>query len=552
MSSSRSITRRTFLWGVGGTLGVLGGASLYPGFRDYLFPPERNARAANDISTLQDAYDVCIIGSGPAGTVLGMDLVERGFKTIIIESGPDLYGNTYDDRIQGLEVYGNSGEIDYPILGSRVRALGGTSAIWTGRCSRLHPYDFERNPYTPFEASWPVTYSDLETYYSQAEKTLQVRGGEISSFHAPMSTPFPLPADLDISGLQSLMDNVGIKVNYSPTSTGTHGDGPIRVARDLLPSFEKSPHAQLISGITATKLLVDSSGRVVGAEAKNLDGVTRVIRAGVFVVASGAVESARLLLLSRSERFPEGIGNRHDRVGRCFMEHPNLTFTGYIEHNWNTLSPMYELGRSHQYYDSFKKRGLGGLILVFTQSWIFKDDLSDWDSGTLKEKIGNIFNRVRQAELRIGATFEQEPSDMNRVRLSSQLKDYFGNPAAEISLNFSDNDRRTLQETRTQVEKIYHQLGGVEINELPMGWSHHHMGTCRMGENPKTSVVDPDLRVHGTQNLYVAGSASFVTGGATHPTITIVALSHRLADHLTTRLRKESFQSRLYRYSNQM
>lgn len=533
MRKRKGLTRRKFLIGLGATGVALAGAGLYrklamsPHWRE--LPPIR----LSDLSGAEP-YDVCIIGSGPAGATLGIDLAKAGIRTAILESGEEFGSMT--PALDELERYRSVGPIDYPVRWTRVRALGGTSNVWTGRCSRLHPIDFERNAYTPPETAWPISYQDLRPYFTRAEETLRVRGGKLSEFHPPRDGALPLPADMDISGLKERLGQVGVVVDDSPSSTSDVGDGPIRAARDLLPIFTTYPAATLVSGWTATRLVTGADGRVTEVEARSLDGGTRTVRARVFVVGGGAVESVRLLLLSRSEAFPDGLGNGGGQLGRYFMEHPNIRFRGMVEHSVNTLSPQYELGRCHQFYDAFKREGLGSVLLVFSQSWVFRDDLKGWDLRSIGHKVANVFRRLVRAEMRIGATVEMAPSADNRITLDPALTDRFGNPAAAIRLGFSERDAATLERARVLIRKIYGELRAEDLQEEEIGWSHHHMGGCRMGDDPATSVVDRDLRVHGTPNLYVAGSASFVTAGAAHPTPAIVALSHRLADHLRGRL----------------
>jgi len=491
-----------------------------------------------------DGYDVCIIGSGPAGVVLATRLAQQGYRTLVLESGVDLAQSASLPKLQQLEIYESTGTIDYPAASTRVRALGGTSNVWTGRCSRLHPLDFEPNAYTPPNAPWPFRYGDIERYYAKAEETLRVRGGELSHFQAPRSGPLPLPPEIDISGLKGLMQRAGVTVDYSPSSTAPSGSGPMRAASDLLPAYLRLPSATLARGVTVTALEADADGRVIAAHVANLDRRTATVRARVFVIACGGIESARLLLLSRPTGGDTALGNLHGRVGRSFMEHPNLQFSGRIEHNWDTLSPSYEIGRSHQFYDAFKRDGYGSILMVFTQSWLYRDDLERWDIEALKKKAGAVFGRLRQAELRMGATCEMQPRDDNRVMLSEHARDLFGNPGADIRLGFSERDLATQQRTRDLIRDMYGKLNAEDVEERPMSWSHHHLGSCRMGEDPRSSVVDGDLRVHGSANLYVAGSASYVTGGAAHPTLLIVALAHRLADHLEGHLRASDSSAR--------
>lgn len=177
-------------------------------------------------------FDVCIIGSGPAGATLGLDLVRRGRRVLMLEAGPCW-------RVRPAEPFEaclSTGAIDYPLAGSRCRAVGGTSRLWTGACPRLHPLDFDRNAYTPPNAAWPIGYADLEPYYRRAEETLRVHGGVLSPHHPPRSADLPFPAVVDNAALKALLGDVGVVVDDSPVSIGPGGFDPLRVATDLLPN----------------------------------------------------------------------------------------------------------------------------------------------------------------------------------------------------------------------------------------------------------------------------------------------------------------------------
>jgi choline dehydrogenase-like flavoprotein len=470
--------------------------------------PNLTAGDLEDLLAQTAPFDVCIIGSGFAGAVLGQDLAAQGLRTVILESGMSL--KAADERVKGLEVYQNSGNTNYPVAATRVRALGGTSSAWTGRCARFHPLDFEQNTYTPADAPWPISYADIEPYYERAEQTLRVGGAKLSQYHAPRKADLPLPGRNKLGDLQALAQSVGITIDDSPTSVGLYNEkGPIRVETDFLPKFVESPNALLISGVTATRLRAAADGTIEGVEVKSLDQATGVVKARTYIVASGAVESARLLLLSRSDAFPSGIGNANDLVGRFFMEHPALSFSGNLK---NRPAPRNsQIGRSHQFYEEFKREGFGSPILVF---YLNKDQT-----------------------FKIVASMEIAPTAENRVTLSPDLKNAFGDPAAHLEFSFSERDQRSFDHARATVAKIMADLGVTDMQETPITWGHHHMGGARMGTNAETSVVAPNLRVHGTTNLYVASSATFVTSGASHPTLLITALCHRLSEHLGQELK---------------
>lgn len=154
------------------------------------------------------------------------------------------------------------------------------------------------------------------------------------------------------------------------------------------------------------------------------------------------------------------------------------------------------------------------------------------------EAVWDTLRAMRQLDLRVKVSIEMEPSAQNRITLDDSRRDVFGNPGAALFLRATERDRATMRFGEKMVRRLLPQLGAEDAS-VEVGlteWEHHHMGTCRMGDNPATSVVDRDLRVHGCDNLYVAGSAAFVTGSVCNPTLALVALSIRLADHLSQRI----------------
>jgi choline dehydrogenase-like flavoprotein len=479
-----------------------------------------------------EPFDVCIIGSGPAGTVLGAALVERGVRTVILESGSGMLDWLANRRLKQLAEYQFSGNTNYPVVRTTARLVGGNSNFWTGRCDRFQPSDFETHPYTPRENPWPIKYKDLEPYYLRAEETLRVRGGELSEYAPPRTKELPLPPSPNISALKNLMTKAQVVVDNSPTATPTRGIRFFRVNKELLPRFLASPKGTLITGVTATRLLHDHQAHVVGAEVKTLDGTSKIVRSRVYVIACGGIQTPRLLLLSRSESFPNGIGNTHDRVGRGFNEHAAPNIYGKIQHNRHTLDIRHKVGRTHQFYDYFRSEGLGAVYPVFIQSWIFPHHLLRYKLRDVPKNTGKILLRAVRPTLYMGSTIEMRPVDENRITLSEERKDVFGNPIAHLMFNYTDEDCRLLKRTRELLYSLFKKMEATDLEEIEVTWSRHHIGTCRMGDNPRTSVVDQHLRVHTCPNLYICGSEVFVTGAPVPPVLTIVALAHRLGDHL--------------------
>lgn len=511
MLQPRKLSRRRFLQIAALGLGAL--AAIGFEFRQYLesfiFSLSERQAAAHGFDQLDDTlYDVVIIGSGPAGSVLGTQLVSRGIKTLILEAGSSLANPDANIQAHRLEVVRNSGSVEYPIASTRIRAVGGTSLIWTGRAHRLHPIDFETNAYTPEGGEWPFRYADIEPYYARAEKTLRVRGGELSSFTPPRSTPLPYRVWIGegIDEVNYAMKSLDIDWDFSPTSTGVANHSqPMRMMSDLLPEFADSPHGTLVAGAVVTNIVPDADGNVEHLEVQDYNGNVRTVRGQRYVVACGGVDSAKLLLQSRSDVYPNGFGNNNDIVGRFFNEHHNITMQGKLPSD--KIPARSQLARSHTFYEDFKERGLGSVIL--------------WSR---VEPNGRVM---------VGTTTEVYPHPDNRVTLVDDMPDGLGNPGLDMSFSLTEKDMATEAAVYELLESILVEIGATEIEKVYYHeWAHHHYGTCRMGNDPETSVVDANLRVHSANNLHVLSSATFVTGGGGHPTILIVALAHRLSEHL--------------------
>ena len=484
-----------------------------------------------------EPYDVCIIGSGPSGTVLGTTLARQGVRTLILESGRGLATWLTNRRVRSLAQYDFSGDTDYPLTRTTSRILGGNSNFWPGRCERFHPSDFETHPYTPADNPWPISYSDLDSYYDTAEHMFRVRGGKRNEYSPPRSGPLPVPPKPDISVLRSLCERLGVDIEESGTATPEKTFRIFNVNKEILPAFHNSGNGYLLTGVTVTRLLADGDRKVTGAEVRSLGGETLQARARHFVVCCGGLESPRLLLLSASEAFPNGIGNRHDMVGRGFNDHPNVGFMAQVPHSRGTLALTNKVARTHQFYETFREEGLGAIVPVFRQAWILPNHLLPFRLRNIPYNAASMVSRLAKAAIYFGAGTEMTISKENRVTLSRSRTDMFGKPVAHLIFNYSEEDRLLLERARTLILGWLEKLGATRVHESPVAFSRHHQGTCRMGLDPRSSVVDRDLRVHETPNLYVCGSEVFSTGGGMTPTLTIAALALRLADHLGARLR---------------
>jgi choline dehydrogenase-like flavoprotein len=401
----------------------------------------------------------------------------------------------------------------------------------------LHPSDFDTHPYTRADNPWPINYEDLNDYYDAAERLLRVRGGPRTRFSPPRRSALPLPGSPDISFLKSLCAGFGVEVEDSATATPTKTLRLFNVQREILPEFVNGSLGTVVTGATVTRLIPGRDLRIAEAQVATLDGRKGTARARVFVVCCGGFESPRLLLLSASESFPNGIGNTYDMVGRGFNEHPNVGFYAQIPHSFQTLVPTNKIARTHQFYQTYRSEGLGALIPAFRQAWLLPNHILPFRLANIPRNLLSLMSRVAYAAFYVGAGAEMKISLSNRITLSKTRTDVFGHPTAHLIFNFADEDLALLDRARTLIRGWLTQIRASGVREAEVAWSRHHQGACRMGSNPATSVVDRNLQVHESPNLFVCGSEVFASGGAMQPSLTIAALSLRLADHLTERLR---------------
>lgn len=496
--------RRTILAGmVGGSVAAVTGWS----YRQSLNNHEIEQQTLSQFTSAVD-YDVCIIGTGPAGCTLAQRLSDAGQRVLILESGSALSDSDGMQESVKLDSYSVSGPFDYPLQGSRLRALGGTSNIWTGRCPRLLPSDFSNNSLAP-KGSWPVTYAEMQPYYRAAETTLNVIGDALTASHAPRQENLSNPSLRDVDQLREILAPLEINVDYPPLSHKRRwfeSNGPMRFALDVLPSLSRKNNVELVTKATATKIIADNDSNVTGIRVQSVDGTDKTVTAKRYIVAGGGVESSRLLMLSKNQKFSGGIGNHSNLLGKNFMEHPFMGYTAEIPAKQKL---EWQLGRTYQFCQGLKDRGLGGVLLGF---YTKPSDLPS---------------------MKIALGFEMAPDINNKISLNADKVDAFGNPGANLHLAFSERDQRLWDAGEEIISDIFKRLHSGEITKnQSLHWSHHHMGGTCMSEHAEDGVVDKNLRVHGTNNLYVCSSSVFVTSGVANPTLTITALAHRLSEHL--------------------
>jgi choline dehydrogenase-like flavoprotein len=543
-----------------------------------VLPPQRHYK-------LTDAVDFLIIGSGASGGVLAHQLSQNGFSVVVLEQGPwlttkDFTHNEYlnwshsaltnDFRKQPTTFRKTPKDkaVKQPAV-TYGRMVGGGPVHFTANYWRFHEIDFIEAskkgtiPGTGF-ADWPITYSDLEPYYTKAEWDLGVSGqAGASPFDPPRSKPYPLPP-MPVKSSGVLLEQAARKLGYHPfpapmaiLSQSYQGRMPCAHCGFCMGfgcemGAKSSPLPYLIPRAIATgrceirpnsyvrKIELDAHGRATGAIYFDASGKENLQRARAIVVAANGSETPRLLLLSKSNRFPDGLANSSGLVGKYLMFNTDSLVGGLFEHPLNEYKSIEVTRIMHDFYEIDPKHGFyggGGIDARFLWSPIsfatvgLPQRLPQW-GGEYKKALQKYFTRTMYV---VGHTTSL-PLEDNSISLDDTVKDAWGLAAMRVTYKDHPDDLKTNQFMIDRSMEIQEAAGAQERWAYPVQestYGFHLLGTCRMGKDPKSSVVTSDHRTHDVPNLFLCDGSSFVTSGRGQPTETIQALAFRASDRIT-------------------
>jgi choline dehydrogenase-like flavoprotein len=482
---------------------------------------------------------VCVIGAGPAGIALARALDSAGLRTCLLESG----GFEPDRETQSLYEGVNSGTIlreHEPYLSrSRIRAFGGTTVLWWGWCIPLREIDFEEREWIP-HSGWPFSRAVLDPYYSRAASLF-----EIEPFEGGGSVPPDRPPLLE--GSDEIQTDL---FHISPVFVGT------RYRDELV----RSENVTIYLHANVVDLQADTNAsKVESVRVACLDGNRFTVRARRFVLAAGGIENARLLLASGSVQ-KDGLGNDHGLVGRFFADHPHLDAGHMVVSDADRDMSLYEFlpdrKQAQMGFLSLTDRAMREHGLPSLRVWLrpVEPEALPNLSRAVGRSVAHLDARAGGAAPRDGAgppalrffglnvCCDTTPNPENRVTLIDD-RDALGNRRVKLEWRIDPEDNRSV---RRSMALLGRELGRTSRGRVRLLISEeapwpdalpaaHHMGTTRMHRDPQHGVVDENGRVHGLANLYAAGGSVFPTGGYANPTLTIVALALRLADHLKQR-----------------
>jgi choline dehydrogenase-like flavoprotein len=520
---------------------------------------------------------VCIIGGGVAGITLAMELDKKGIDVVLLESG----GFNPDDDTRDLYRGEDVGEWKYNFAdGSRSRFLGGSSNCWGGWCRPLDPWDFEKRDWVA-HSGWPFGLSELAPYYERTHALLKLGPNNFDpdfwerSINRSDVRRIPL-----VSGM--VRDTIS---QFSP---------PARFGKLYRETLKRSQRVRVFLYANAVNIDTDRMAKTVThIDVATLSGRRIKVTAKQFILATGGIENARLLLASNKIQ-PGGVGNGNDLVGRFFMDHPRL-FSGNIKftrewsrnklsdvkyHYQNAAVAAHGTCIAHQFAltpETLEKEGLlnarvwfssvfpgegseGALALFRCKQALTQKEQADWSLGkdvlTMLshplDTLGYGYTRLFQPRWLIqGVKFqlivEPEPDPDSRVMLSPTQKDQLGMNRVRVDWRLTPRVQRTFDRTLQILAEDMRKSGVAQVELDPpvegrkwpkdLEGTWHHMGTTRMHDSPKHGVVDRDCKVHGMSNLYIAGSSVFPTAGANFPTITLAALAFRLSEHVAKEVR---------------
>jgi choline dehydrogenase-like flavoprotein len=533
-----------------------------------------------------DKVDVCIVGSGAAGGVMAKELCEGGAKVVMLEAGQrvnpwDLLSHRWPYE---LPFRGFRGEKQAPfyqgdvaksisyadsdhISIDRVRVLGGRTMHWNAVTLRYAPRDFKEWSMQGIEEDWPLTYEEIAPYYDRIEQIIGVCGNDDHLDILPAGKNYlpPIPWRCSEHAMKRATDAMGIPLIAVRKAVLTrpydkraqcHYCGHCMDGCDVASIFSSPdcmlPKAQATGNFTlrenalAREVLVDSEGLANGVSfIDTATGAEQQIKASIVVVCCSTVESARLLLNSRSPKHPAGLANSSGKVGHYLNGHLNESIIIYLD-EFAGQKPTNQDGATDHVYVPRYNHLFGKTDYV--GGWGFQVNYSTYmfpqQANRMAGYGADFKERVRKMQpgfLSFGAWGKVTAEDRNQVTVDPSRVDAHGIPTPVVHFRFSENDHALWRASSASIMEVSSHMKGTAFPSFgkgPTGFASHEVGTVRMGKDPRTSVLNGYCQARDVKNLFVTDGSSFTTSSEKNPTLTIMALSMRAADYIKEQRKK--------------
>lgn len=536
----------------------------------------------------RDEVDFVIVGSGAAGGVLAQELARAGFDTVVLEQGPwrkagDFTHDELSVFFQNEMTIGAAG--DWPqtfretssteaTVANQIppalyaRTVGGSSVHYSANYWRFRPLDFDERSRlgaiagTGF-ADWPFGYEELEPYYTRVDWDIGVSGAP-GPFDPPRSKPYPMPP-MPVKSSGVLFERgaraLGLHPQVAPLAIcsepyngraacvhcgfclafGCEAGAKSSTLATSIPAAVATGRCEVRPLSTVFKLPVDERNRVREVLYYDADGVVHAQRCRAAILSANGAETPRLLLLSASSRHPDGLANASGLVGKYLMFNGHSTAHGVFEHPLNEYKSVQCTRMAHDFYASDDGRGFygGGALdarpflhsypMFFALAGV-PPDVPQWGA-EYKRWLAHAFTRNMTV---LGSTTSL-PLETNDITLDPEVTDRYGLPALRVTYRDHPDDLAMASFLQDRAIEILEAAGAQKTWRdpvVPQTLGAHLLGTCRMGDDPASSVVDRYHRSHEVRNLFVCDGSNFVTAGRGQPTMTIQALAYRAAAHI--------------------
>ena len=515
-------------------------------------------------------YDIVFVGAGVAAAVAGARLAASGAKVVFLEAGPRTDRDASVNRYRGGSYpyespdwapqptssdpdhyYVQDGEVKFS--SDYERRVGGTTWHWLGTCPRLLPSDFEMQSRFGVGVDWPIGYDDLEPWYVQAEHELGVAGDSDEDAGSPRSAPFPMPAIPIASGDHVIRDAAakhGIAVIANPQARnsvdGYQGRAqccgnatcipicPIQAKYDATYHIDIAEQhgAEVIENAVVYQVDVGSDGKVSGVRYKSPDREDVLVTGAVYVIAANAIETPKLLLMSKNEATPNGVANSSDQVGRNLCDHPWARASATANFPYGGSRGPLSVAGGDDIRDVDTRSDFAAYRFEVSHSVgdpvsVARDLIG---KGLVGKELFTTIGKTAPYQVMIAALLEQLPNPENRVVPDEENLDAIGLPRPKLTYAHGEYTLNGWEQAKPVFQKILEEVGATDIEFSEPSGAGHLLATHRMGDDPETSVTDSYGRTHDHPNLFLAGGGLFPTVGTANPTLTIVALALRTAE----------------------